>query len=145
MTNAWRALLFIAPALVAPALALPHAGAAPDDAPDVTVLKGHDLTVFAVAYTPDGEALVSGSADGSVKIWDLASRKAERTLTIGDDMVRVVAISSDGESIAAGDDVGKIRIWNAATGKLVRTVEGHAGEIRGLSSGTARQESSSGR
>jgi WD40 repeat protein len=37
------------------------------------VLKGHSAKVGSVAFRPDGATLVSASADGTVRIWDVAS------------------------------------------------------------------------
>jgi WD40 repeat protein len=39
-------------------------------------LKGHTDVVFSVAFSPDGEALVSASEDGKLKLWDTKTGKA---------------------------------------------------------------------
>ena len=54
-------------------------GEAPKPKPSVKVLhtlKGHDGSVWSVAFSPDGQRVVSGSFDETVKIWD-ASEEAE--------------------------------------------------------------------
>ena len=38
-------------------------------------LYGHTRTVLSVAYSPDGKTLASGSADGTIKLWDVATDK----------------------------------------------------------------------
>jgi WD40 repeat protein len=38
-------------------------------------LEGHTSSVNAVAVTPDGRRAVSASADGTLRLWDLASAK----------------------------------------------------------------------
>jgi pre-rRNA-processing protein IPI3 len=43
-------------------------------------LAGHTRGVNALAVSPDGECLVSGSDDGSVRVWDLRSRQQLRSL-----------------------------------------------------------------
>jgi WD40 repeat protein len=43
-------------------------------------LKGHKDDVFAVAFHPSGETLVSGDLKGGLKQWDLASGQASREL-----------------------------------------------------------------
>ncbi|MBN81939.1 MAG: hypothetical protein CMJ70_17550 [Planctomycetaceae bacterium] len=40
------------------------------------MLKGHDDEVWSVAFSPDGQRIVSGSNDKTLKIWD-ASEEAE--------------------------------------------------------------------
>ena len=39
--------------------------------PTVT-LRGHTGWIFSVAFSPDGKRIVSGSWDGTVKIWDVS-------------------------------------------------------------------------
>ena len=48
---------------------------APSDVPKssakaLQTLKGHDGHVYSMAFSPDGQQIVSGSWDNTVKIWD---------------------------------------------------------------------------
>ena len=36
-------------------------------------LKGHDDTVFSVAFSPDGSKIVSGSYDKTIRVWDVST------------------------------------------------------------------------
>ena len=49
--------------------------------PSGRVLSGHQGSVLAVAFSPDGKTLVSGSRDHEIKLWDVASGSLKRTLT----------------------------------------------------------------
>ena len=40
------------------------------------VLKGHSGQVWSVAFLPDGQKLLSGGADGTVRVWNLFHRKS---------------------------------------------------------------------
>jgi WD40 repeat protein len=41
-------------------------------------LKGHEESVTSVTFSPDGKLLASGSRDGTVRLWKLPSRKADK-------------------------------------------------------------------
>jgi WD40 repeat protein len=47
------------------------------------MLTGHTLPVEAVALSPDGKLLASGSKDGTVRLWDVAARQELARLVPG--------------------------------------------------------------
>ncbi len=92
-------------------------------------LKGHSDTVWAVAVSRDGRTLVSGSADKTIKVWNLKTGQLRQTLSGHSDIVRSVTIGPDGQTLASGSGDRTLKIWNLQTGKLLGTLNGHVGPV----------------
>ncbi|MEZ2286042.1 protein kinase [Microcoleus sp.] len=95
----------------------------------VKTLTGHSDWVRSVAISPDGQTLVSGGGDNTIKIWNLATGNLIRTLSGHSSTVFSVAISPDGQTLVSGSVDKTIKIWNLATGNLIRTLSGHSSTV----------------
>jgi WD40 repeat protein len=63
---------------------------------------GHTAGVTALGYSPDGKRMVSGAADGRVKVWDTETGVEALGLTVGSrDTVEAVGFSPDGLTLVA--------------------------------------------
>ena len=78
-----------------------------------------------MAVTPDGGQAVSGSSDGTLKVWDLPSGRPVRSLKGHMGWVRAVAVTPDGGQAVSGSDDNTLKVWDLSSGRLVRSLEGH--------------------
>ena len=75
--------------------------------------RGHKGQVTAVAFSPDGRALTTGSRDGTVRLWDPATGGDRGTFQWPIGKVMSLAYAPDGLRLAAGGDSGKVMVWDA--------------------------------
>ena len=73
--------------------------------------------------------LVSGSYDGTLKIWDLKTYQEIRTLSDHENWIFGVAVSADTKHIISGGIDKIVRLWCFHTGKLLSCFEGHSNDI----------------
>jgi WD40 repeat protein/serine/threonine protein kinase len=96
--------------------------------PNSQELIHNTFPVSQLAFTPDGQQLIAsssvaanqGGTDGSIQIWDMATR----TLAIPafanfTEAVQNFALSADGKTLAASDGKTKVAIWDMATQKAL--------------------------
>jgi hypothetical protein len=86
-------------------------------------LSGNDW-VFSVAFSPNGQQIVSGSYDKTVKLWGVDG-KLIHTLNGHIFYVHSVAFSPDGQRIVSGSSDNTIRLWNVEGALLPRIMTGH--------------------
>lgn len=86
-------------------------------------LRGHDDLVAALAFSPDGTHLATGSRDRTVRIWDLRRGKVERTLATHAGPMSSLAWSVDGMIATASYDKSA-RVFRASDGSEVLRVDG---------------------
>jgi len=96
-----------------------------------------------VAFSPDGQRVVSGSDDDTLKIWDANTGKELQTLKGHTWWVHSVSFSPDGQRIVSGCGAGHVpkelggsdntlKIWDANTGKELHTLTGHTDAVRSV-------------
>jgi WD40 repeat protein len=93
------------------------------------IVTGHSGSVQSIAFSPDIQTVASGSADNTIKLWDVKTGKELQTLEGHSDSVWSVAFSPDSQTVASGSDAKTIKLWDAKTGKELQTLEGHSGSV----------------
>ncbi len=82
----------------------------------------HKGPVSAVAFSPNGQWVVSGSSDGTAVVWEAATGR--QTARFGHkDAVWAVAFSPDGKWVVSGSVDGTAVVWEATTGREVARFE----------------------
>ncbi len=84
----------------------------------ISAFSGHASWVLSVDVSPDGAALVTGSSDRTVRLWDLKMRAAVQTMTDHTDQVWSVAFRPPG-----GDGVRVGRLASVSDDKSISLYE----------------------
>ncbi len=84
------------------------------------ILKKHRGNITRTLFTSNGKTLVSGSADGTMRFWDLKTGELITTLKEYDP-ASPIAFSPDGQTFASGGENAKVLLWDLSTGKLKTT------------------------
>lgn len=82
---------------------------------------GHCDTISCCAWNPAGTAFVSGSWDGTLRMWDASSGTQIMQLQDAPSAVRGCAWSADGSKILSGVEDGTMNLWDVVTGRRVLT------------------------
>ena len=102
------------------------------DAGNSADLLGHTKRVTSLAFADDGRTLVSGSYDGSVRLWDLPSGEDRKVFRGHEGGVLAVAVSPGGRYVASGGWDRHIIIWDPQSGSRVRQLRRHRAGVSAL-------------
>lgn len=81
---------------------------------DAEPVRGHPDAVAGIVFGPDDQRAVSGSRDGTVRLWDVAAREPiGKSFQGASGMVVNLAVSADGERFAVGAVDSTTRVWPA--------------------------------
>ncbi|KAH8587988.1 WD40-repeat-containing domain protein [Bisporella sp. PMI_857] len=91
----------------------------------IQTLAGHSRRVLAVAFSPDGKQITSGSHDETIRLWDAITGDLQNTLAGHSEWVLAVVFSPDGKQIASGSYDSTVKLWDATIGDLQKTLTGY--------------------
>jgi len=92
--------------------------------------QGHTDTVWGVIHLPGGQRIMTCSADGSLRVWDLKSGlQIGENWEDGKSPVATIALSPNGKAVASGSDDGVVRLWDIDTGNVIAKWMAHSGRV----------------
>jgi WD40 repeat protein len=95
-------------------------------------LEGHQLEVLALAFSPDGKWLASGSADKTVRVWNASTGECVQTLKGHEARIVDVAFSPDGQHLASASWDKTARVWSVPGWQPEAVCEGHGKRVNAV-------------
>ncbi|WP_145962892.1 WD40 repeat domain-containing protein [Mangrovicoccus ximenensis] len=80
-------------------------------------------------FSPDGSRVLTGSADGTARVWEAAGGTELAVLHGDGDAVLSAVFSPDGRNILTGSKDHSARVWDAADGTELAALHGHEGFV----------------
>jgi WD40 repeat protein/serine/threonine protein kinase len=96
---------------------------------ELKTLQGHRAEVLAIAASPDGRWIATGSQDGTAILWSSDSEEPQRTLSGHTRGVSSVAFSPDSRRIVTGSWDHTAKVWETADGAPQLTLGGHSAKV----------------
>jgi len=96
---------------------------------------GHEDQVTALAFSPDGTLLASGSEDTTIVFWEVETGEVKWPSIGHWASVTSLTFHPDGRSMLSGGEDNKIRTWRIPGGKSTAIFEGHLSGVNGVAFG----------
>lgn len=97
----------------------------------IAVLSANAGTVWSVAFDQSSQTVAMGIEDGTVRLWDLASKSVKATLNAHRAAVWSAEFARQGELLATSGDDGLIKLWHAPQAEPLKTFK-HPNAVRGI-------------
>lgn len=98
-------------------------------AKEIMKLAGHCAWTKSIEVSPDGKEALSGSADGTVRLWDLTTGKEVGRFDGHEGDVYCVAFSPSGNQALSGGKDQTVRLWDLDSEKEIKKFVGHVNMV----------------
>ncbi len=103
-----------------------------DDYANLRATSRHQGAFEAVAFSPDGEVVVTGSGDGTVQLWQAETGEPLDLPIRHEVAVGAVAFSPNERTVVTGGADGMVRLWRVKTGASIGQTLSHEAAVRAV-------------
>ncbi|MEM7130457.1 MAG: hypothetical protein AAF702_29295, partial [Chloroflexota bacterium] len=91
--------------------------------------RRHQGIVYSTVFSPDGQTIASGGADGTIRLWRSSDLTPLKLIFGHTSTVLSVGFSPDGARIVSGSSDTTVRLWDAESGEELATLDGHTSTV----------------
>jgi WD40 repeat protein len=88
-----------------------------------------DATIWTYAFSPDGNHVLTGADDNTIRLWDVKTGRCQRILEGHNDQVICIDWSSDQRYVLSGAKDQTVRLWDLRTWHCLSIFEDHTGAV----------------
>lgn len=110
-------------------------------------LPGHRGPVLSVGFSPNSHLLASGSADHTIRLWDVRRAELLGVLQGHTDVVHCIVFAADGRTLISASWDGTVKLWDVSSQRERTTFTWHRGSVHavaiapdGMTAATAGQD-----
>ncbi|MBA3954845.1 WD40 repeat domain-containing protein [Candidatus Dependentiae bacterium] len=98
-----------------------------------TILKGHTKEVTTVALSSCNKYALTGSADESVRLWDIINEKLLQEVKLNTGKIMVAAFATSGDRALIGTEDGTLYVWDLITdNKIIKTLPNSIKDLKAI-------------
>jgi len=92
--------------------------------------QGHKSRVNSVAWSPDGQRILTGGEDGTVRLWDRDGNAIGEPWQVDENGVRAVSWSPDGQRVVTDSTSNWVQLWDKDGNAIGEPWQGHTGPVK---------------
>ncbi len=92
------------------------------DPDNIVELKGSDQPLYAAVFTEDGQKVITGGHDGTVRLWNAFNGTQDRLVGVHGNWVWALAVMPNTTNVASASFDGSVRVWDYTTGNRIATI-----------------------
>ncbi len=96
------------------------------------ISEAHDIGVGCLSFSPDGQSLVSGGWEATVRVWNVESGTLQTEMGRQEYSMWSIRWSPNGKYVVSGDVYGRLHIWDAVAGQPMKSMDGHRTTVTSL-------------